>query len=212
MLAVALALLRDAWAARPRSLLLMEVASLPAVPVADLLLAEVLWLLWAARLSEAAALAVPAEDLRDVVEVPEALLPEEAELLRLTVDSEDLRVVPDCWVALWLAPELRLTVDSEDLREVPDCCCVAAPLLRETEPDWPATLAALEREAVDAAEERETLAEDALLSREELTLVLEDLVAELPEEPVALRLACALSASGVKDIAIARTLTIRSLI
>lgn len=190
----------------------MEVASLPAVPVADLLLAEVLWLLWAARLSEAAALAVPAEDLRDVVEVPEALLPEEAELLRLTVDSEDLRVVPDCWVALWLAPELRLTVDSEDLREVPDCCCVAAPLLRETEPDWPATLAALEREAVDAAEERETLAEDALLSREELTLVLEDLDAELPEVPVELRLACALSASGVKDIAIARTLTIRSLI
>ena len=66
---------------------------------------------------------------------------------------------------------------------------------------------------MEAADERETLAEeDAPLSREELTRVLEDLVAELPEEPVALRLACALSASGVKDIAIARTLTIRVLI
>ena len=122
MLAVAFALLRDAWAARPRSLLLMEVTSLPAVPVADLLEEVLLWLLWAARDSEAAALAVPAEDLRDVVEVPEALLPEAAALLRLTVDSEERRVVPDCWAALWLAPELRLTVDSEDLLVVPDCC------------------------------------------------------------------------------------------
>ena len=217
MLAVAFALLRDAWAALPRSLLLMEVTSLPAVPVADLLEEVLLWLLWAARDSEAAALAVPAEDLRDVVEVPEALLPEAAALLRLTVDSEERRVVPDCWAALWLAPELRLTVDSEDLLVVPDCCwaeerlpedCTADPLLRETEPDWPDTLAALEREAAD---ERETLEEDAELSREELTLVLEDLVAELPEVPVALRLACALSASGVKDIAIARTLTNRVL-
>ena len=96
MLAVALALLREPCATRPRSLLLMEVASLPAVPVAD---------------------------LREVVEVPEALLPEEAAaLLRLTVDSEERRVVPDCWAALWLAPELRLTVDSEDLLVVPDCC------------------------------------------------------------------------------------------
>ena len=184
----------------------MEAASLPAVPVEDLL-PEVL--LWAARDSEAEALAVPAEDLRDVVAVPEALLPEEAELLRLTVDSEERRVVPDCWAALSL--ELRFTVEAEDLLVEPDCCCAAEELLRETEPDWPA-LAALERDAVEAADERETLAEDALLSREELTLVLEDLVAELPEVPVALRLACALSASGVKDIAIARTLTIRSLI
>ena len=188
----------------------MEVASLPAVPVADLLL-EVLWLLWAARDSEAEALAVPAEDLRDVVEVPEALLPEEAELLRLTVDSEERRVVPDCWAALWLALELRFTVEAEDLLVEPDCCCDALELLRETEPDWPA-LAALERDAVEAADERDTLEEDAPFCWAELTLVLEDLVAELPEVPVALRLACALSASGVKDIAIARTLTIRSLI
>lgn len=188
---------------------LMEVASLPALPAADLLLEVLLWLLWAARDSEAEALAVPAEDLRDVVAVPEALLPEEAELLRLTVDSEERRVVPDCWAALWLALELRFTVEAEDLLVEPDCCCAALELPRETEPDW---LAALEREAEEAADERETLAEDALLSREELTLVLEDLVAELPEVPVALRLACALSASGVKDIAIARTLTIRSLI
>ena len=188
---------------------LMEVASLPALPVADLLLEVLLWLPWAARDSEAEALAVPAEDLRDVVAVPEALLPDEAELLRLTVDSEERRVVPDCWAALWLALELRFTVEAEDLLVEPDCCCAALELPRETEPDW---LAALEREAEEAADERETLAEDALLSREELTLVLEDLVAELPEVPVALRLACALSASGVKDIAIARTLTIRSLI
>ena len=216
MLAVAFALLRDAWAALPRSLLLMEVTSLPAVPVADLL-EEVL--LWAARDSEAAALAVPAEDLRDVVEVPEALLPEAAALLRLTVDSAERRVVPDCCAgaALCLALELLFTVVEEDLLVLPDCCwaeerlpedCTAEALLRETEPDWPDTLAALEREAAD---ERETLEEDAELSREELTLVLEDLVAELPEEPVALRLACALSASGVKDIAIARTLTNRVL-
>jgi hypothetical protein len=177
----------------------MEVASLPAVPVAD---------------------------LREVVEVPEALLPEEAAaLLRLTVDSAERRVVPDCCAgaALCLALELLFTVVEEDLLVLPDCCwaeerldepedCWAAEaLLRE--PDWPETLAALERDAVEAADERETLAEeDAPLSREELTLVLEDLVAELPEEPVALRLACALSASGVKDIAIARTLTIRVLI
>ena len=199
MLAVALALLREPCATRPRSLLLMEVASLPAVPVAD---------------------------LREVVEVPEALLPEEAAaLLRLTVDSAERRVVPDCCAgaALCLALELLFTVVEEDLLVLPDCCwaeerldepedCRAAEaLLRE--PDWPETLAALERDAVEAADERETLAEeDAPLSREELTLVLEDLVAELPEEPVALRLACALSASGVKDIAIARTLTIRVLI
>ena len=177
----------------------MEVASLPAVPVAD---------------------------LREVVEVPEALLPEEAAaLLRLTVDSAERRVVPDCCAgaALCLALELLFTVVEEDLLVLPDCCwaeerldepedCWAAEaLLRE--PDWPDTLAALERDAVETADERETLAEeDAPLSREELTLVLEDLVAELPEEPVALRLACALSASGVKDIAIARTLTIRVLI
>ena len=174
---------------------MMEVASLPAVPVAD---------------------------LREVVEVPEALLPEEAAaLLRLTVDSAERRVVPDCCAgaALCLALELLFTVVEEDLLVLPDCCwaeerldepedCWAAEaLLRE--PDWPDTLAALEREAAD---ERETLEEDAELSREELTLVLEDLVAELPEVPVALRLACALSASGVKDIAIARTLTIRVLI
>ena len=199
MLAVALALLRELCTTRPRSLLLMEVASLPAVPVAD---------------------------LREVVEVPEALLPEEAAaLLRLTVDSAERRVVPDCCAgaALCLALELLFTVVEEDLLVLPDCCwaeerldepedCWAAEaLLRE--PDWPETLAALERDAVEAADERETLAEeDAPLSREELTLVLEDLVAELPEEPVALRLACALSASGVKDIAIARTLTIRVLI
>ena len=205
---------------------MMEAASLPAVPAADLLEVVLLWLLWAARDSEAAALAVPAEDLRDVVEVPEALLPEEAAaLLRLTVDSAERRVVPDCCAGavLWAALELRLTVAAEDLLEVPDCCwaeerldepevcCAAEALLRE--PDWPATLDALERDAVEAADERETLAEeDAPLSREELTLVLEDLVAELPEVPVALRLACALSASGVKDIAIARTLTIRVLI
>ena len=177
---------------------MMEVASLPAVPVAD---------------------------LREVVEVPEALLPEEAAaLLRLTVDSAERRVVPDCCAgaALCLALELLFTVVEEDLLVLPDCCwaeerldepedCWAAEaLLRE--PDWPETLAALERDAVEAADERETLAEeDAPLSREELTLVLEDLVAELPEEPVALRLACALSASGVKDIAIARTLTNRVL-
>ena len=176
----------------------MEVASLPAVPVAD---------------------------LREVVEVPEALLPEEAAaLLRLTVDSAERRVVPDCCAgaALCLALELLFTVVEEDLLVLPDCwaeerldepedCWAAEALLRE--PDWPETLAALERDAVEAADERETLAEeDAPLSREELTLVLEDLVAELPEEPVALRLACALSASGVKDIAIARTLTIRVLI
>ena len=200
MLAVAVALLREDSATRPRASLLMEVASLPAVPVAD---------------------------LREVVEVPEALLPEEAAaaLLRLTVDSAERRVVPDCCAGavLWAALELRLTVAAEDLLEVPDCCwaeerldepedcCAAEALLRE--PDWPATLDALERDAVEAADERETLAEeDAPLSREELTLVLEDLVAELPEVPVALRLACALSASGVKDIAIARTLTIRVLI
>ena len=55
--------------------------------------------------------------------------------------------------------------------------------------------------------------EDAPLSREELTLVLEDLVAELPElVPVALRLACAFNASGVRVIAIARSVTIRVLI
>ncbi len=177
---------------------MMEVASLPAVPVAD---------------------------LREVVEVPEALLPEEAAaLLRLTVDSAERRVVPDCCAgaALCLALELLFTVVEEDLLVLPDCCwaeerldepedCWAAEaLLRE--PDWPETLAALERDAVETADERETLEEDAPLSREELTLVLEDLVAELPEEPVALRLACALSASGVKDIAIARTLTIRVLI
>ena len=178
----------------------MEVASLPAVPVAD---------------------------LREVVEVPEALLPEEAAaLLRLTVDSAERRVVPDCCAgaALCLALELLFTVVEEDLLVLPDCCwaeerldepedCWAAEaLLRE--PDWPETLAALERDAVEAADERETLAEeDAPLSREELTRVLEDLVAELPEVvPDALRLACALSASGVKDIAIARTLTIRVLI
>ena len=163
---------------------MMEVASLPAVPVAD---------------------------LREVVEVPEALLPEEAAaLLRLTVDSAERRAVPDCCAgaALCLALELLFTVVEEDLLVLPDCCwaeerldepedCWAAEaLLRE--PDWPETLAALERDAVEAADERETLAEeDAPLSREELTLVLEDLVAELPEEPVALRLACALSASGV---------------
>ena len=177
----------------------MEVASLPAVPVAD---------------------------LREVVEVPEALLPEEAAaLLRLTVDSAERRVVPDCCAgaALCLALELLFTVVEEDLLVLPDCCwaeerldepedCWAAEaLLRE--PDWPETLAALERDAVEAADERETLAEeDAPLSREELTRVLEDLVAELPEVvPDALRLACALSASGVKDIAIARTLTNRVL-
>jgi hypothetical protein len=45
LLAVAFALLRDAWAALPRSLLLMEVTSLPAVPVADLLEEVLLWLL-----------------------------------------------------------------------------------------------------------------------------------------------------------------------
>ena len=178
---------------------MMEVASLPAVPVAD---------------------------LREVVEVPEALLPvEAAALLRLTVDSAERRVVPDCCAgaALCLALELLFTVVEEDLLVLPDCCwaeerldepedCWAAEaLLRE--PDWPETLAALERDAVEAADERETLAEeDAPLSREELTLVLEDLVAELPEEPVALRLACALSASGVKDIAIARSVTMRVLI
>ena len=179
---------------------MMEVASLPAVPVAD---------------------------LREVVEVPEALLPEEAAaLLRLTVDSAERRVVPDCCAgaALCLALELLFTVVEEDLLVLPDCCwaeerldepedCWAAEaLLRE--PDWPETLAALERDAVEAADERDTLAEeDAPLSREELTRVLEDLVAELPEVvPDALRLACALSASGVKDIAIARTLTIRVLI
>ena len=212
MLAVALALLRDAWAARPRSLLLMEVASLPTVPEADLLEEVLLWPVWAARVSEDT---VPAEDLRLVVDVPEALLPVLAEeLLRLVVVAEERRVVPDCWTEPWLSPVLRLAVVVEDLLVVPDCCWAEE---RLAVPDWAAeaepllrdTLLAEDREA--AEEDLETSEADAELSREELTLVLEDLVAELPEVPVALRLACALSASGVNAIAIARTITIRVL-
>lgn len=211
MLAVALALLRDAWAARPRSLLLMEVASLPTVPEADLLEVVLLWLLWAARVSEDT---VPAEDLRLVVEVPEALLPVVAEeLLRLVVVAEERRVLPDCWTEPWLSPVLRLAVVAEDLLVVPDCCWAEE---RLAVPDWAVeaepllrdTLLAEDREAEEDLETSEAAAE---LSREELTLVLEDLVAELPEVPVALRLACALSASGVNAIAIARTITIRVL-
>ena len=189
----------------------MEVASLPTVPEADLLEVVLLWLLWAARVSEDT---VPAEDLRLVVEVPEALLPVVAEeLLRLVVVAEERRVLPDCWTEPWLSPVLRLAVVAEDLLVVPDCCWAEE---RLAVPDWAVeaepllrdTLLAEDREAEEDLETSEAAAE---LSREELTLVLEDLVAELPEVPVALRLACALSASGVNAIAIARTITIRVL-
>lgn len=229
----ALALRRDDSVTLPRLLLLIEVASLPDALAEARLEAEPL--LWAARESEEAALAVPEEDLRDVVEVPEAELPEEAAALLRLLDAEALllrlleaeelllpvvaaeRRLPDCWLwaALWLLEEAEallrlldaaelLLVVAEERRLVDDCwaeerlaelfCCDAAAEL---------LLALL----------RDTLAEEEERSLEELTLVvLEDLVAELPEEPVALRLACALSASGVKAIiAIARTLTIRDL-
>ena len=157
---------------------------------------------------------MPAEDLRLVVEVPEALLPVVAEeLLRLVVVAEERRVLPDCWTEPWLSPVLRLAVVAEDLLVVPDCCWAEE---RLAVPDWAVeaepllrdTLLAEDREAEEDLETSEAAAE---LSREELTLVLEDLVAELPEVPVALRLACALSASGVNAIAIARTITIRVL-
>ena len=86
-------------------------------------------------------------------------------------------------------------------------------LLREV---WLLWVAAVLREALlaedrEAAEDRETLVEDVEPDCAELALVLEDLVAELPVVPVALRLACAFNASGVRDIAIARTVTIRVL-
>lgn len=230
----ALALRRDDSVTLPRSLLLIEVASLPDALAEARLEAEPL--LWAARESEEAALAVPEEDLRDVVEVPEAELPEEAAALLRLLDAEALllrlleaeelplpvvaaeRRLPDCWLwaALWLPEEAEallrlldaaelLLVVAEERRLVDDCwaeerlaelfCCDAAAEL----------LLALLRDTLAEEEEERSL--------EELTLVvLEDLVAELPEEPVALRLACALSASGVKAIiAIARTLTIRDL-
>lgn len=171
-------------------------------------------------------MAVPVAERRVVVEVPEALPPEAAELLLAAEPVEERRVEPDCWA-------------EERLAELPEFCTAeeeALPLLREAllpeVPElrrvWSLCVAAeaLLRVCVDAAElrdtvaseervdpdERETLEEEAEPDVAELPLVLEDLVAELPEVPVALRLACALSASGVKAIiAIARTLTIRDL-
>ena len=99
-------------------------------------------------------------------------------------------------VTLWSPFEKEAAL----LREALDC--VAAEELRDT-------VAAEER---DAAEDLETLEEDAEPDVAELPLVLEDLVAELPElVPVALRLACAFNASGVRVIAIARSVTIRVL-
>ena len=155
--------------------------------------------------------------------MPEALLPEPevlAEELRVAVVAEERRVVPDCGVAVEVLPLLRETLLPDPLVPVVELrrfcpLCTAEELLREALLPW---VAAAELRDTPAAEERvedderETLEEDAPLSRVELTLVLEDLVAELPElVPVALRLACAFKASGVNAIAIARTVTIRVL-
>lgn len=104
------------------------------------------------------------------------------------------------WPLCAAAEELLRDAEAALLREALDC--VAAEELRDT-------VAAEER---DAAEDLETLEEDAEPDVAELPLVLEDLVAELPElVPVALRLACAFNASGVRVIAIARSVTIRVL-
>ena len=174
-------------------------------------------------LAELAALAVPVADRLAVVEVPEALLPEDAaEELRVAVVAAERRVVPDCGAAVEALPLLRETlVPVVELRRVCPLCAAAEDLLREAELAllrealllWVAaeelrdTVAAEERVA---EEERETLEEVAEFD-EELP-VLEDLVAELPEAvPVALRLACAFKASGVNAIAAARTVTIRVL-
>ena len=163
-------------------------------------------------------MAVPVAERRVVVEVPEALPPEAAELLPETVE-EERRVVPDCWAEERLAelpefctaeedalPLLRETLLPEvlELRRVWSLCVTAEELLRDG-------VAAAELRDTEAAEDRETLEEDAEPDVAELPLVLEDLVAELPEDPVALRLACAFNASGVNAIAIARTVTIRDL-
>ena len=171
---------------------------------------------------------MPAAERRVVVEVPEALLPEVAELPEAV--EEERRVVPDvCWAEERVAeppdctpeeealPLLRETLLPEVpvlLRRVWVLGAAAEELLREAPADW---VAAAELRDDEAAEDRvfsedlETLEEDAEPDVAELTLVLEDLVAELPEEPVALRLVCAFNASGVRDIAIARIVTIRDL-
>ena len=100
----ALALRRDAWDTLPRSLLLTEAASLLEDPTlaADLLDAELL--LWELRDSEAEALAEPLADLREVVEVPEAELPDAAAeaLLRLPDAEEALLRLPEADEALLL--------------------------------------------------------------------------------------------------------------
>jgi hypothetical protein len=238
LLAVAFALVREVVAARDRPSLLIEVASRPTVPAADLRLLAELWRVWpTAELVAAAELAEPVAERRVVVEVPEALLPEALEALPEFV-AEERRVVPDCWAeerlaeaeedcaaaeeALPLLRETLLLPEAVELRRVWPLCAAAEELLRDAE-------AALLREALDcvaaeelrdtvaaeerdAAEDLETLEEDAEPDMAELPLVLEDLVAELPElVPVALRLACAFNASGVRVIAIARSVTIRVL-
>lgn len=203
MLAVEVALLRDAVATLPRSALLIEVASLPAVPVAE---------------------------RRAVVEVPEALLPEEAaeELLPEVVVAER-RAVPDCgWTEERLAEveDCRVAeaalplVPVVELRRVCVLCAAVEELLRDAVPALlrPALLLWVAAELRDTVAAEERLAEEERETLEELAEfeaelpVLEDLAAELPEAvPAALRLACACKASGVNAIAIARVVTIRDL-
>ena len=116
MLAVAFALERLTAVVRRCPELSMEAASLPTVPEADLREdVEVPWRVWGAVDGVVAeVLAVPVEERRLVVDVPEALLP---------VVVLERRVVP-VWL-LWVAvevvalPLLRLTLlPVEELRRV----------------------------------------------------------------------------------------------
>ena len=116
MLAVAFALERLTAVVRRCPELSMEAASLPTVPAADLREdVEVPWRVWGAADGVAVeVLAVPVEERRLVVDVPEALLP---------VVVLERRVVP-VWL-LWVAvevvalPLLRLTLlPVEELRRV----------------------------------------------------------------------------------------------
>ena len=116
MLAVAFALERLTAVVRRCPELSMEAASLPTVPAADLREdVEVPWRVWGAADGVAVeVLAVPVDERRLVVDVPEALLP---------VVVLERRVVP-VWL-LWVAvevvalPLLRLTLlPVEELRRV----------------------------------------------------------------------------------------------
>ena len=116
MLAVAFALERLTAVVRRCPELSMEAASLPTVPAADLREdVEVPWRVWGAADGVAVeVLAVPVEERRLVVDVPEALLP---------VVAVERRVVP-VWllcvaVEVVALPLLRLTLlPVEELRRV----------------------------------------------------------------------------------------------